>query len=452
MLGGIGSIDTYESVFSTWAIAHGQLACAFPTGYRVIAPVYPFLSGGIAAVGHIGNTVPFPSRPTMGAHCDMAFTVINNWSLKSDALDSTMKIAYVSWFFLMAGLVSLLRTTGRGRCGWEPTTLVLVACLPPVWMSIESTFHPQDLIAMGFALGAMSCARRGTWMIGGVLVALAVLTQQFALLVAAPLLVLAPGRQRLAFAGGAVGTTILVALPLLVANPGGAIHAIVFGTGNTGGIGGTVLWELNLHGAPLVLLSRILPIGLSLVIAWWTVRRLGSVALKPAALIALMAVCLSLRLPFEQQIFGYYFMALSVALVLLDVVRGHIRGSLVAWLVTVSMVYLLGSDALSLLRPPWSTIVQDLIPLAVIILAALLIVLTIRRGDVGWMLGLWVGMIAAALLTWNQTNVLGIPPTWFWQVILVPLGIALAAGPLVQEIQEADPQRGRGQAVPSLAG
>ena len=69
---------------------------------------------------------------------------------------------------------------------------------------------------------------------------------------------------------------------------------------------------------------------------------------------------------FEQQMFGYYFMALSVSLLLLDVVRGHIRGSLVAWLATVSMVYLFGSTALDLLPKPWETVSRDLIAMTVI--------------------------------------------------------------------------------------
>ena len=39
---------------------------------------------------------------------------------------------------------------------------------------------------MGLALCAMACARRDRWIGAGILVALAVLSQQFALLVAAP--------------------------------------------------------------------------------------------------------------------------------------------------------------------------------------------------------------------------------------------------------------------------
>ena len=44
-------------------------------------------------------------------------------------------------------------------------------------------------------------------------------------------------------------------------------------------------------------------------------------------------------------------------------------------------------------------------------------------------------MIAAAFITWNKTDVLGQPPAWLWQIILVSLGIALALGPLFEAIR-----------------
>ena len=109
-LGGLGLNDTFESVFSTWATAHGQLRCAFPPGYRsTIAPLYPLLSGVVAAMGRIGHTVPFPSRPAMGPRCDTAFSVINTWSLKAGTTASTVKIGYLSWLALMGGVIAVLR-------------------------------------------------------------------------------------------------------------------------------------------------------------------------------------------------------------------------------------------------------------------------------------------------------------------------------------------------------
>ena len=191
-LGGLGPLDTYESVFSTWAIADGQFTCAFPVGYRVIAPVYPLVSGAVTALDHAGNAVLFSSpirtrttmRPLVPGH---RLVVAQVQCTQQHARRRVPGSAGPQ-----GGLVSLLRACGRGRCGWEPATVVVVAVLPPVWFCIQNTFHPQDLFAMGFALAAMACACRSAWAAAGVFIALAVLSQQFAVLVAVPLLVLAP--------------------------------------------------------------------------------------------------------------------------------------------------------------------------------------------------------------------------------------------------------------------
>ena len=445
VLGGLGRLDTYESVFSTWAIAHGQFTCAFPVGYRVIAPVYPLVSGAVTVLDHAGSAVSFPPRSALGPQCDRAFLAINSWSLKSNALNSTLDVGYLGWLVLMGGVVSLLRACGRGRCGWEPATVLVVALLPPVWFCIQNTFHPQDLFAMGFALAAMACARRGAWAAAGVCIALAVLSQQFAVLVAVPLLVLAPGLRRLTYASAAIGAAVLIALPLALVNARGVARAVVFGTGATGGIGGTILSESNLHGVPLDLLSRVAPIALSFMIAWWALRRLGAAAaVQPVALVSLIGVCVGLRLVFEQQLFGYYYLALSVSLVALDVVRGRVRSTVVGWLATVSMVYILGSTQLDLLRPPWLTLARGLIPLSVIALAAALLARDIRRGGPPWKLALWIAMIVAAVVSWTTVDEFNVPPTWVWQVALVPLGLALAAGPLLAEVRNHERTTGTG--------
>jgi hypothetical protein len=433
LLGGPASNDAYQTVFSTWAIQHGQLACAFPAGYKVTAPLYPLASGAIASLERIGNAVAFPPRGTLGPHCDRAFTAINQWSLRTGALHHTIQIGYFGWLVLLAGLVAVLRACGRGRCGWEPTTLVIVACLPPVWMCLEDSFHPEDLFAMGFALASLACARRSLWAAAGVLVALAVLSQQYALLVAAPLLIVAPPARRLTYGGAAALTTALLVVPLTVVSSGGAAHAVLFGTGATGGVGGTILWELDLHGTLLLFASRVAPIILSVALAWWVVRRLGRAVLEPIPLLSLVTVSLGLRLVFEQQLWGYYFMALSVTLILLDAVRGHIRASVVAWLSTVTMVYLLLPTSINSLQPVEHTL-SDLAPVAVLTLAILLIWRDLRRGARNWWLAYWISMIVATFIAWNTTDVVGQPPIWLWQVTLVPLGIALAAGPLLGEV------------------
>ena len=227
LTGGPGRIDAAESVYSTWAIAHGRLSCAFPSvtvpHEPLVAPVYPVVSGFVAALAGIGRSVPFPAQAAMGPHCDTAVAAIHGWALKAGALEPTLWLAFTGWTVLAGGVVAWLRASGRGRRRWEPATLIVLACLPPVWICLSFYFHPQDLFAMGLALAAMACALRNRWVGGGILIALAVLSQQFALLVAAPLLVLAPSGRRWRFVGAAAGTAALVVLPLIVASSGNAL-------------------------------------------------------------------------------------------------------------------------------------------------------------------------------------------------------------------------------------
>ena len=290
LFGGIFAGDSFESTYATWAVSHGHVACMYPPHGKAIttyaAPLYPLLSAGVVAVTQIGHGTAFPSAAALGDHCQTAVHAMTKWSLMAGVKDATLRLGFLSWLYLLVGLIWFLRASGRGRCGWEPTTAILVACLPPVWWSIEFFFHPQDLVAMGFALAAMACALRSQWVAAGILVALAVLTQQFALLVALPLLIVAPAGARVRFVGAASVTGLLVVGPLLALTSGSAARFIFLGSGDAVGRGGTLLWELQLNGAPLVVFSRIVPLALSLVLAWFVAKRLGPMALQPAALIA----------------------------------------------------------------------------------------------------------------------------------------------------------------------
>ena len=426
-LGGFSGSDTFESVFSTWAVAHGQMACAFPHGFRVTAPLYPLLSGGIAAFSHIGHGAPFPSRSTMGPRCDNAFVVINTWSLSAKTIGSTVKIGYLGWFALMAGIVALLRTTKRGRSRWEPAVALLVACTPMVWTCVQSTFHPEDLLALGLALGAVACARQDSWATAGVLIGLGFLSQQFGLLVAVPLLVLAPPSRRVSCAWAAGLTVAVVAVPLIVMSSVSAAQSVLFGTGMTGGIGGSALSELHLNGVSLLLASRVAPVALAGLIAWVAKRRLGAAALEPVALLSLVALSLGLRLVFEQQIFEYYFMALSVSLILLDVMRGRVRGALIAWLLLVPTAFLGEIEGLGDLDHP--------LRIVVILLAIGVVVPQALRGAPFRNLAPFIALAATSVASWSTSPLLSHLPAWSWQVVLVGWGIALAGAPLLTEFR-----------------
>jgi hypothetical protein len=435
-------VDIDESVYSTWAIQHGQIACAYPTvsepGEPLVAPLYPLLSGGIAAIIQVGHGTPFPSAAAFRPGCRRIYPEMNGWFLRSGALTPTTWIGSVCWLALMAGVIAWLRACGRGRRGWEPATLLVVASLLPVWMCVQTVFHPQDLLALGLALSAMACARRDRWVLAGVLCALAVLSQQFALLVAIPLLVLAPSTRRVPFVGAGLLTGAVVIIPLTVLTSGRALRWIALGTGDNPSEGGTVFWETHAYGVAGVLLFRVAPIAVSLVLSWWVARRLRAGALDPVALMSLVAVSLGLRLVFEANLFSYYFMALAVSLVLLEVTRGAIRRTVFAWLVLLTLwICRLSFAPFGVVH--WGGYLQnDVIPLLIGAAALLVILNRVLRGGDRRTLWPWVVVAAVDLFTLlpSKNGFTTGQIIWFWQVVLVVPGLLLAAQPLRAKIRD----------------
>jgi hypothetical protein len=335
----------------------------------------------------------------------------------------------------MTGIVSFLRASGRGRSGWEPATLVVVACLPPVWLCVECYFHPQDLLAMGLALASMACFLRKAWIGAGILIALAILSQQFAVLVAVPLLVLTPPNRRVHFALAALTTCVVVTLPFLVASTRAAANDVLLGTGNDISSANTLLGELHLPNSAIFIFSRLTPLFFSLLLSVWVVRRLGRPAERePAVLASLVALSLSMRLIFEWSLYGYYFMALAVVLILFDVVRGRIRATLVIWLIVLSLAYVVGSSASTavLWRVPWRHSLEQWLPLAALVVAVLVVASTIGRRGLERRLLVWMLLAAGVVLTWPSSNdpISAHVTTMELQVLLVLPGIALAALPL----------------------
>jgi Glycosyltransferase family 87 len=433
LFGGPAHGDSPLTTGPTSAIAHGQLACALPRSGATVAPLYPMISGAIAATIRIGHSEAFPSGRALGPSCARAQNAFEAWLLRAHGLQGTLLIGYVGWIALLVGIVTLLRASGRGRCGWEPATLFIVACLPPVWLTIEEYFHPQDLLAMGLALASVACVRRDAWVGAGILIALAVLSQQFAVLVAVPLLVVAPIHRRASFAVAGLATAALVALPLLIASSGHNAHAVLLGTGNTAYNDGTLVSTLHLEGGALFLVARLIPIACSFVLAAWLVHRLGRPASRePVVLVSLVALCLSLRLIFEPSLYGYYFMALAVALVVVDVIRGRIRSVLIAWLMLFSLAYAVEPDTYIFWRLSWGREVHNVLPPAVLVIALVVVAVDLMLRGLRWNLLAWVALAACAAWAWSSSVESFTHPLTLIciQIVLVFSGIALAALPL----------------------
>jgi hypothetical protein len=443
VLDGPSQADSVESIFSTWSLAHGHIVCAYPPGHtngdRFIAPLlYPLFASGVSFLARIGHTVPFPTQAQLGLHCGHAIPAMIQWSLASRAILPTIRIGYLAWLIFVVGVVVLVRAVGRGRCGWEVATVVLLASTPPIFMCVEEVFHPEVLVAMGLILTGLACARRSWWLGAGVLIGLAVTSQQFALLVLVPLFVLAPGVQRIKYTIAACAAMAAVIVPMLVLTAGGALHAALYGSSlvtiganNISATGGTVVWETHLQGEPLFLIVRILPIVLSMVVAWKARRHFGAATLDAVPLLTIVGTSLLLRLVFEENIFGYYFMAVATVILLLDVLRGRIRGGTVAWLGLVTLVF----DPV-----PWGHLtLHQSVPLIIGALGLLVFLADLIQRRVRWYLVAWLVVVVLTCepLIWRLGIGQQVLPNSLWQVALVSIAFWLILEPSFPKLQGA---------------
>ncbi len=362
--------DSVQSVFAAWALAHGDGTCAYAANvYQpTTAPLYILFSAAGVAIFRIGSSVPYP---VLGPHCTDALRTVATWSQQTNALVPTVRIGLLAFPVLLCGVIAVLRTCGRGGTRWEGAVALGVAVLPPVAMCLCLYFHPEDLLALGLSLGALAAARRQRWLLAGLLVGLALESQQFALLVALPLLVLAPSRSRLRYLAGAVAASGAVLLPLVAVTSGRVLHSALVGTATTGS-DATWLALTGLPGAPLHLVSRSLSIGTVLALALWCRGRFGKGALDPVPLVALIAACFDLRLLFDVAAYGYYLAAVAVTLTVLQAVERRVRAGYVVWLVLVVLAWRTGSlvsvpapgvDPTTLRVSAWQ-LVLDLVALA----------------------------------------------------------------------------------------
>jgi hypothetical protein len=332
--GGPTSADAPAPDNTTWLIAHGDFGCAYPPAasvvYQTTAPLYPLISGALAAVARIGHSLTFPTSTQLGTSCSTATAALYQWSFHSGALTPTLRLGYLGWLALLVGVVSLVRALGRGGTRLEVVTTALVACLPSVYMPLFQYFHPEDLLATGLALVGVALVLRDRWLGAGLVLGLAVLSQQFTLLILIPLLVVAPRPKLLKILGGTACSIALVGVPLLAITSGRALTAILVGTGDVGS-SNVAFYGISLHNSFALATLRIIPLALCALVAWWALRRLGARSLEPVALLSMLSLSLALRLAFEVSLFGYYLMSFSVLILLVEIAAGRIKIAYVVW-------------------------------------------------------------------------------------------------------------------------
>ena len=264
LLGGLTQLDALLSTYSSWFVAHGNFACAFPPGSSVqislAAPLYTLMAGGLAFLFGVGHGVAFPTQSALGSRCFTWLGPIRHWSAQTSALTPTLRFGYVGWLVLMVGVVAVLRASRRGNTGWEPLTLILIACAPPVFMCLQYLFHPQDLLAMGLVLCGVASVLRDRWTLAGIMMALALTSQQFALLVLVALLVVAPNAGRVKMVIATVVMWLLIVAPLALASSGRALRVALVGSGLGGTQARSLAWELHLTGSGAIEVWRLVPI------------------------------------------------------------------------------------------------------------------------------------------------------------------------------------------------
>lgn len=201
-----------------------------------------------------------------------------------------------------------------------------------------------------------------------------------------------------------------------------------------------MLWEIDLHGFPLFLCSRIAPVAASMLLAWWAARRLGPRVQSAVPLVSLMACALAFRLVFEVNLFGYYFMAVSVSLIMLEVARGRFRGTVAAWLALVTIAFnpvnagFFSNLTGRTLNMFWA------VPIIVLGFMVLSVVVDALYHRVRIYKLLWIALacITGESKLWGAHNPLFEVPHWLWQVILVPIALGLAIKPLLDETRSAE--------------
>ena len=203
-------------------------------------------------------------------------------------------------------------------------TLIVIASLLPVWMCVQTFFHPEDVLALWVRVCRQwrACAvTDGCWRSPALWPSFSAVRASCG---GAPIRA-GTGCQEVLLCDGRLRNRGHCGTSSRGDHVGARLRAVALGTGNHPFPGGTVLWETHASGVMAVLLFRVAPVVVSIVVSWWVARRLGSGALEPVALMSLVAGSLSLRLVFEVNWFSYYFMALAVTLALLEATQGSIR-------------------------------------------------------------------------------------------------------------------------------
>lgn len=446
ILGGPSQLDSGQSIYSALLIAHGNWSCAYPpiasrhlngTTLVFASPMYTLVSAAAARLLDIGAGTPFPPVAHLGSHCSNAIGQVATWVQSTNALRLLTRFGLVSWAVLAGGLVATLRASRKQRDGYEALLLIAVACSPPVLSCLEWSFHPEDLMAMGLIMFAVASLLQERWWVLGLVMGMALLTQLFALLALIPLALVIPPRHRVAVASGVAALLAVVVTPLVLATSGAVLHSIFFGTSKVGGAhfegaGGTVVFLAGLHGVVLFLVSRIAPLATATIVTLFAMKKWGAEVRRPEILVSLIATCLTIRLVFEVNAFGYYYMAATVFLLLIDAIQSRFRGESFAIISLISLAYSPVTQYFRWRGQVDGPVVREALPylVSIPVVATILVGLVLRRVRWRWVFWQVVVMVAFIRFPIRLRADTGVLPSWCWQLLLVTPLLLMLSSPL----------------------
>lgn len=245
--------------------------------------------------------------------------------------------------FTFAGLLALplvlLSVRYTMRALW-PTCSVALAwlvgfmalILPTTWAVWVNYYHPQDLAAVGLVVFGIGLAAKQRWGWAGVVLGVAVMTRQWAILAALPMAGLS-GKNIWKFALGGAATCAALLAPLVLMG-GNEDWFTALSASDARSTGNTLFGKFRLDmeiGAArqgpegsnsnwFSLLTRVLPVllaaGLGLLAFF---RKLGPASSIPAAslLVPLATSGLALRMVFEGSDYPYYWAPFGILVLLM---------------------------------------------------------------------------------------------------------------------------------------
>ncbi len=356
LTGGFTRSDANASMYSAVMFSHGHWSCAYrsiPNSQPLAGPVYSAVSGLAQWISHAGFSSSYLTSSQIGTDCQhayasyLAFIGVGNGA----GYESVLRTALVAWFALTLSGIAILRTTPLRSTRITWLIPLFFALTPPVIFCVQEYYHPQDLWALALAFAAVALTLRKYFFVAGVVWVLAIMSQPFALLGMVMTVVISSWTERRRLVGGGMLAAMLVCGAFYFAWGRRSVFAALFGTGDTFIHAGTWMAELKVGSIAGLVISRVGPIVGAALVAWWVRSRRPDVVQNPVILLGLLATVWSLRLVFEENLWGYYCMATGATLVLRDILARRASRGTIYWLLLVLFAF----GNINPLPRPWGT-------------------------------------------------------------------------------------------------